>query len=78
MSQVKKQYVVVFFRSSWWLDEAKIFGPFTSKAKAAKARTALYRSHWYRDMGYGKSVRLLRITELLDLRDHEYSDPTTN
>ena len=64
MSRVKKQYVVVFMRSSWWLEEAKIFGPFTSKAKAARARAALYRSDWYRDMGYGKSVRLLRITTL--------------
>ena len=64
MSQAKKQYVVVFFRTSWWLDEAKIFGPFTSKAKAAKAMAALYRSNWYRDTGYVKADRMLKIAEL--------------
>ena len=64
MSQVKKQYVVVFFRTSWWVDEAKIFGPFTSKAKAAKAMTALYRSNWYLGMGYTRATRLLRVAEL--------------
>ena len=64
MSQVKKQYVIVFFRSSWWIDEAKIFGSFTSKAKAAKAMTALYRSNWYLGMGYIKADRMLRVAEL--------------
>ena len=64
MSQAKKQYVVVFCRSSWWIDEAKIFGLFTSKAKAAKAMAALYRSDWYRGTGYAKSDRMLRVTEL--------------
>ena len=62
MSQAKKQYVVV--QTSWWCDEFKAFGPFTSKAKAAKARTALYRSDWYRGMGYTRSDRLLRVAEL--------------
>ena len=42
MSQAKKQYVVVFWKS-WWSEEFA-FGPFTSKAKAAKAMAALYRS----------------------------------
>ena len=64
MSQAKKQYVIVFFRPSWWIDEAKVFGPFTSKAKAAKAMTALYRSNWYLGMGYTRTTRLLRVAEL--------------
>ena len=64
MSQAKKQYVIVFSRTSWWIDEAKVFGPFTSKAKAAKAMAALYRSDWYRGTGYLKSDRMLRVTEL--------------
>ena len=71
MSQVKKQYVIAFIRSSWWFDEAKIFGPFTSKAKAAKAMTALYRSNWYLGMGYTRADHLLRVAELepLSLED---------
>ena len=64
MSQAKKQYVIVFFRPSWWIDEAKVFGPFTSKAKAAKAMTALYRSNWYLGMGYTKATRLLKVATL--------------
>ena len=64
MSQTKKQYVIVFCRSSWWIDEAKIFGLFTSKAKAAKAMAALYRSDWYRGTGYVKADRMLKIAEL--------------
>ena len=64
MSQAKKQYVVVF-RSLWWTDdEIKAFGPFTSKAKAAKAMAALYRSDWYRGTGYVKADRMLKIAEL--------------
>ena len=63
MSQAKKQYVVVFWKS-WWIDEAKVFGPFTSKAKAAKAMAALYRSDWYRGTGYVKADRTLRVAEL--------------
>ena len=63
MSQVKKQYIVVL-RSSWWSDQFKAFGPFTSKAKAAKAMAALYRSNWYRGMGYSRSVRLLKVATL--------------
>ena len=47
MSQAKKQYVVVFWKS-WWTEEFVAFGPFTSKIKAAKAMAALYRSDWYR------------------------------
>ena len=64
MSQAKKQYVVVFSRASWWIDEAKIFGLFTSKAKADKAMAALYRSDWYRGTGYVKADRMLKIAEL--------------
>ena len=64
MSQTKKQYVIVFCRSGWWIDAAKIFGPFTSKAKAAKAMAALYRSDWYRGTGYVKADRRLKIAEL--------------
>ena len=75
MSQVKKQYVIVFFRSSWWRDdEAKIFGPFTSKAKAAKAMTALYRSNWYLGMGYTRADRLLRVAELKPLSLEDLPD----
>ena len=62
MSQTKKQYVIVFWKS-WWIDE-KVFGPFTSKAKAAKAMAALYRSDWYRGTGYVKADRMLKIAEL--------------
>ena len=74
MSQVKKQYVIVFCRSSWWIDEAKIFGPFTSKAKAAKAMTALYRSNWYLGMGYTRADRLLRVAELKPLSLEDLPD----
>ena len=73
MSQAKKQYVVVF-RTSWWIDETKIFGPFTSKAKAAKAMAALYRSDWYRGMGYIKSDHLLRVAELKPLSLEDLPD----
>ena len=62
MSQAKKQYVVVFWKS-WWSEEFA-FGPFTSKAKAAKAMAALYRSDWYRGPGYVKADRTLRVAEL--------------
>ena len=64
MSQVKKQYVIIFFRSSRWIGDAEIFGPFTSKAKAAKAMAALYRSDWYRGTGYVKADRMLKVAEL--------------
>lgn len=74
MSRVKKQYVVVFFRTSWWIDEAKIFGPFTSKAKAAKAMTALYRSNWYLGMGYTRADRLLRVAELTPMSLEDLPD----
>ena len=74
MSRVKKQYVVVFFRASWWMDEAKVFGPFTSKAKAAKARTALYRSDWYRGMGYTRSNRLLKVATLTPMSLEDLPD----
>ena len=74
MSQTKKQYVIVFSRTSWWIDEAKIFGPFTSKAKAAKAMTALYRSNWYRGMGYNRSDRLLRVAELTPMSLEDLPD----
>ena len=74
MSQTKKQYVIVFFRTSWWIDEAKIFGPFTSKAKAAKAMTALYRSNWYLGMGYVKADRLLRVAEFKPLSLEDLPD----
>lgn len=63
MSQAKKQYVVVF-RNNWWSNKVKSFGPFTSKAKAAKAMAALYHSNWYRSMGYVKSDRLLKVATL--------------
>ena len=59
MSQTKKQYIVVFWKS-WWAEEFA-FGPFTSKAKAAKAMAALYRSDWYRDRSYVKADRMLKI-----------------
>lgn len=62
MSQAKKQYVVVFWKS-WWSEEFA-FGPFTSKAKAAKAMAALYRSDWYRGTGYVKADRMLKVAEL--------------
>ena len=62
MSQAKKQYVVIFW-NSWWAEEFA-FGPFTSKAKAAKAMAALYRSDWYRGTGYVKADRTLRVAEL--------------
>ena len=62
MSQTKKQYIVVFWKS-WWIEDAA-FGPFTSKAKAAKAMAALYRSDWYRGTGYVKADRMLKIAEL--------------
>ena len=62
MSQTKKQYVIVFGKS-WWIEEFA-FGPFTSKAKAAKAMAALYRSDWYRGTGYVKADRMLKIAEL--------------
>ena len=78
MSRVKKQYVVVFFRASWWIDEAKIFGPFTSKAKAAKAMTALYRSDWYRSMGYTRATRLLQVATLTPMSLEDLTEPTTN
>ena len=70
MSQAKKQYVIVFWKS-WWNDELAAFGPFTSKAKAAKAMAALYRSDWYSGMGYVKADRMLKISELnpLSLED---------
>ena len=64
MSQTKKQYVIVFFRTSWWIDEAKIFGPFTSKAKADKAMDALYRSDWYCEQCLLRGHRVLRVAEL--------------
>ena len=64
MSQAKKQYVIVFCRSSWWIDEAKIFGSFTSKAKAAKAMAALYRSDWYSEQCLLRGHRVLKIAEL--------------
>ena len=67
MSQAKKQYVVVFGKS--WGAEEFAFGPFTSKAKAAKAMAALYRSDWYRGTGYVKADRMLRVAELEDLPD---------
>ena len=63
MSQAKKQYVIVFWKS-WWTEEFVAFGPFTSKAKAAKAMAALYRSDWYRGTGYVKADRMLKIAEL--------------
>ena len=69
MSQTKKQYVIVFCRSSWWIDEAKIFGPFTSKAKAAKAMAALYSSDWYSEQCLLRGHRVLRVVELEDLPD---------
>lgn len=69
MSQTKKQYVIVFCRHSWWIDEAKIFGPFTSKAKAAKAMAALYSSDWYSEQCLLRGHRVLRVTELEDLPD---------
>ena len=70
MPQTKKQYVVVFWKS-WWSEKFDAFGPFTSKAKAAKAMAALYRSNWYIGMGYTKAARLLRVAELepLSLED---------
>ena len=74
MSQAKKQYVIVFFRPSWWIDEAKVFGPFTSKAKAAKAMTALYRSNWYLGMGYTRATRLLKIAELTPMSLEDLPD----
>ena len=74
MSQVKKQYVIAFIRSGWWFDEAKIFGPFTSKAKAAKAMTALYRSNWYLGMGYTRADRLLKVAELKPLSLEDLPD----
>ena len=67
MSQAKKQYVVVFWKS-WWSEEFA-FGPFTSKAKAAKAMAALYRSDWYSGRCYVKADRMLKIAELLSLED---------
>ena len=73
MSQAKKQYAIVF-RASWWIDEAKIFGPYTSKAKAAKAMAVLYRSNWYLGMGYVKADRLLRIFELKPLSLEDLPD----
>lgn len=73
MSQVKKQYVIVFWKS-WWLDEAEIFGPFTSKVKAAKAMAALYRSNWYRGMGYTRADHLLRVAELKPLSLEDLPD----
>ena len=72
MSQVKKQYVIVFIRSAW--AEDKIFGPFTSKAKAAKAMTALYRSNWYLGMGYTRADRLLKVAELKPLSLEDLPD----
>ena len=72
MSQTKKQYVVVFWKS-WWSEEFA-FGPFTSKAKAAKAMAALYRSDWYRGMGYIKSDHLLRVAELKPLALEDLPD----
>lgn len=66
MSRVKKQYVVVF-RTSWWSSEFIAFGPLTSKVKAARAMAALYRSNWYRDMGYVESDRLLKVATLTPL-----------
>ena len=74
MSRAKKQYVIVFLRTNWWIDEAKIFGPFTSKAKAAKAMTALYRSDWYRGMGYNSSDCLLRVFELTPMSLEDLPD----
>ena len=74
MSQAKKQYVVVF-RTLWWTDdEIKAFGPFTSKAKAAKAMAALYRSDWYSGMGYVKADRMLRVAELKPLSLEDLPD----
>ena len=73
MSQVKKQYVVVF-RTSWWSDETKAFGPFTSKAKAAKAMAALYRSDWYLGMGYTRANRLLKIATLTPMSLEDLPD----
>ena len=73
MSQVKKQYVGVF-RTSWWSDEFKAFGPFTSKAKAAKAMAALYRSDWYRSMGYVRSDHLLKVAMLTPLSLEDLPD----
>ena len=72
MSQAKKQYVVVFWKS-WWSEEFA-FGPFTSKVKAAKAMAALYRSDWYRGMGYIKSDHLLRVAELKPLSLEDLPD----
>ena len=72
MSQVKKQYVIVFIRSVW--AEDKILGPFTSKAKAAKAMTALYRSNWYLGMGYTRADRLLKVAELKPLSLEDLPD----
>lgn len=69
MSQAKKQYVIVFCRSSWWIDEAKIFGLFTSKAKADKAMAALYSSDWYSEQCLLRGHRVLRVAELEDLPD---------
>ena len=73
MSQAKKQYVVVF-RYSWWSDEFKAFGPFTSKVKAAKVMAALYRSDWYRGMGYTRATRLLKIATLTPMSLEDLPD----
>ena len=73
MSQAKKQYVVVF-RTSWWSDEFKSFGPFTSKAKAAKAMAALYRSDWYRGTGYTRADRLLKVATLTPMSLEDLPD----
>ncbi len=73
MSQAKKQYVVVFGKS-WWIEGFVTFGPFTSKAKAAKAMAALYRSDWYRGTSYVKADRMLRIAELKPLSLEDLPD----
>ena len=72
MSQAKKQYVIVFGRG-WWVEEF-VFGPFTSKAKAAKAIAAMYRSDWYRGTSYAKADRMLRIAELKPLSLEDLPD----
>ena len=59
MSQAKKQYVIVFSRSSWW----------SSKAKAAKAMAAMYSSDWYSEQCLLRGHRVLRVAELEDLPD---------
>ena len=73
MSQTKKQYTVVFWKS-WWTDKLVAFGPFTSKVKAAKAMAALYRSDWYRGTGYVKADRMLRVAELKPLSLEDLPD----